>query len=169
MAPADNTKDRDTSSERDADLKDIIPSALNDNTHREVRALYAESTETLRFIKNHQWRTVGATLLTFLGLIFIADLVDARLALTQKFMGITIILTTAVTFTLIIYQFWMHNAQRKIDAMAEHMSSLFRDIRAIKSPREGNLHRYTLLVFMILTVTLGAVVVHLAMQRIAIG
>lgn len=156
-------------SEDSREPADIVPSALDENTHAEVRWLYAESTETLRFVKNHQWRTVGATLLTFLGLIFIAHTVRADLALTQKLMGITIILTTAAIFTLIIYQFWMHNEQRKIDAMAEHMSSLFRDIRAIKSPREGNLHRYTLLMFIILTVLLGAVVVHLAMQRIALG
>jgi len=160
--------DKNTSSEDDMELADIVPSALDDKTHSEMRSLYRESTETLRFVKNHQWRTVGATLVTFVGLVFIASMVDANLALTQKFMGITIVLTTAVIFTLIIYQFWMHNEQRKIDAMAEHMSSLFRDIRAIKSPREGNVHRYTLLTFMILTVALGAVVVHLALNRIAI-
>jgi len=152
----------------DMEPADIVPSALDDKTHTEMQSLYRESTETLRFVKNHQWRTVGATLITFVGLVFIASTVGANLALTQKLMGITIVLTTAVIFTLIIYQFWMHNEQRKIEAINEHMSSLFREVRAIKSPREGNLHRYTLLIFMILTVTLGAVVVHLALNRIAI-
>jgi hypothetical protein len=165
MAPAD----KKISDDDNADSGDIVPSALNDSTHAEVRMLYRESTETLRFIKNHQWRTVGATLLTFLGLISIAVFVKADLALTQKFMGITILMTASVIFTLIIYQFWMHNEQRKIDTMGEHMSSLFQEVRAIKSQREGNLHRYTLLIFMILTITLGAVVVHLAMQRIVYG
>lgn len=165
MAPADQK----TSENDDVDLGDIVPSALDDKTHTEVGMLYAESTETLRFIKNHQWRTVGATLLTFLGLIFVAGFVNASLALTQKFMGITIVMTASVIFTLIIYQFWMHNEQRKINALSEHMSSLFRDVRGIKSTREGNLHRYTLLVFMILTVVLGASVVHLALQKISYG
>lgn len=169
MALADKKSENKNTSDNDVDMADIVPSALNDSTHAEIRCLYVESTETLRFVKNHQWRTVGATLLTFLALVFIANIVQANVALTQKFMAITIVLTTAVIFTLIIYQFWMHNEQRKIDAMGEHMSSLFRDIRAIKSPREGNLHRYTLLMFMILTVLLGAVVVHLALQRIALG
>lgn len=165
MAPADKTAPPDD----DMSLPDIVPSALDDNTHAEVRALYAESTETLRFVKTHQWKTVGATLLTFLGLIFIAGFVDADKALTQKFMAITILMTTSVIFTLIIYQFWMHNETRKIDAMGKHMSSLFREIRGIKSRREGNLHRYTLLVFMIVSVVFGAVVVHLALSKIAIG
>jgi hypothetical protein len=78
-------------------------------------------------------------------------------------------MTTSVIFTLIIYQFWMHNEARKIDAMGEHMSSVFREIRAIKSRREGNLHRYTLLIFMIIAIVFGAVVVHLALTRIAGG
>ena len=49
------------------------------------------------------------------------------------------------------------------------MSSVFREIRAIKSQREGNLHRYTLLTFMIVTIVLGAVVVHMALSRVAGG
>lgn len=165
MAPAD----KKPPSEDRAVLADVVPSALDDNTHAEVRALYVESTETLRFVKTHQWRTVGATLLVFLALIFIAGFVDADKALTQKFMAITILMTTSVIFTLIVYQFWMHNEARKIDAMGEHMSSVFREIRAIKSQREGNLHRYTLLVFMIITVILGAVVVNMALGRIVGG
>lgn len=148
---------------------DIVPSALDGHTHAEMRSLYDESTETLRFIKNHQWKTVGATLLCFLGLIFIAGFVHAGAAMTQKLMGITIIMTVAVIFTLIIYQFWMHNEQRKLEMMNEHMSSLFRDVRALKSQLEGNLHRYTLLSFMILTIILGAVVVNLALDKIALG
>ena len=108
MAPAD----KKMPSEDDVVLTDVIPSALDDNTHAEVRALYVESTETLRFVKTHQWRTVGATLLVFLALIFIAGFVDADKSLTQKFMGITILMTTSVIFTLIVYQFWMHNEAR---------------------------------------------------------
>lgn len=165
MAPAD----KKPPSEDDVVFADVVPSALDDNTHAEVRALYVESTETMRFVKTHQWRTVGATLMVFLALIFIAGFVDADEALTQKLMGITILMTTSVIFTLIIYQFWMHNEARKLDAMGEHMSSVFREIRAIKSRREGNLHRYTLLVFMIVSVTVGAVVVHLALTKITGG
>ena len=156
----------DTTNDQPAD---IVPSALDDHTHAEIRTLYEESTETLRFIKNHQWKTVGATMLCFLGLIFVAGFVDANQAITQKFMGITIVLTVAVIFTLIIYQFWMHNEQRKIEMMNGHMSSLFREVRAVKSQLEGNLHRYTLLAFMILTIILGAVVVNLALNKIALG
>jgi hypothetical protein len=49
------------------------------------------------------------------------------------------------------------------------MSSLFQEIRAIKSKREGNLHRYTLLIFMITCVVFGAIVVHLSLAQVAGG
>lgn len=143
------------------------PSPLDDKTHTEIGLLYRESTETLRFIKNHQWKTVGSTLLTYLGLIFIAVIVEADVHFTNKLMAITILLATSVIFTLSIYQFWMHNEVTKINRMEVHMSELFRNIRAIKSVIEGNIHRYTLLTFMFMVVILGAVVVNLALQRIA--
>jgi hypothetical protein len=152
--------------EMEADLT-VVASHLDDKTHAELRMLYAESTETLRFVKNHQWKTVGATLLTYLGLIFVAGWTHAGPAMINKLMAITILLATAVIFTLVIYQFWAHNEASKIDSMNAYMSDLFRRVRAVKSRREGNIHRYTLLAFMAVVVTLGAAVVHFALERIA--
>lgn len=157
------------SKEEDADVPaknfDIVPSALDDKTHDEMQILYRESTETMRFIKSHQWKTVGATLLTFLGLIVVARVSGPTEALNSKLMAIVIILTTAVIFTLIIYQFWTHNELTKLDRMQPFMSNLFADIRALKSKKEGNFHRYTLLFFMVVVVVLGATVAHLALDR----
>ena len=145
------------------------PSALDDKSHAEVRMLYEESTETMRFVKNLQWKTVGSTLLTYLGLIFIAGFVKADVGMANKLMAIALLLATAVIFTLVIYQFWMHNEISKIDRMETHLSGLFKQVRAIKSTREGNLHRYTLLVFMAVVVALGALVVHLSLRHLTVG
>ena len=164
----DKTEDRKPDDILDEEIP-VAASELDGKTHGELCMLYAESTETLRFVKNHQWKTVGATLLTYLGLVFVAGWVEAGPAMTNKLMAITILLATSVIFTLVIYQFWMHNEMAKIDRMNPHMSNLFRRIRAVKSTREGNVHRYTLLFFMAIVVALGAVVVHLALERIAAG
>ncbi|MEK9724198.1 MAG: hypothetical protein VW405_12065 [Rhodospirillaceae bacterium] len=99
----------------------------------------------------------------------IAGFDGADAVLVNKLMAVTILLTCAVIVTLGIYQFWMHNEKLKIDNIQPHLSSLFRDIRALKSNLKGDIHRYTLLVFMFVVVVLGAVVVHLALQRIAAG
>jgi hypothetical protein len=162
----DKTKKTD-SDDIEEEVFEVVPSELDENTHAELRMLYAESTETLRFVKNLQWRTVGSTLIADGGLIFVAGWVKAGPALTNKLMAITILLTTAVMFTLMIYQFWTHNEMAKINSMKAHMSNLFAKTRAMKSRREGNIHRYTLLVFMCTTVALGAVVVNMALNRIA--
>jgi len=75
---------------------ELEPSSLDEMTHAEAHMLYAESTETLRFIKGHQWKTVGATLMTYLGLIFIAGFVDGAHALANKFMVISVFLGAVV-------------------------------------------------------------------------
>lgn len=161
---AKNAKSDDAEDPRDVS---VTPSTLDANTHAELQLLYAESTETLRFVKNHQWKTVGATLMVFVALIFIAGFVGANMQLTRQFMGITITVCCAAIFMLVLYQFWTHNEQTKINNMQPHMSSLFADIRGLKSRREGNLHRYLLLMFMMTAVILGALVVHLSLGRIA--
>ena len=149
-------------------LPEIVPPAADGTVHAEVRMLYAESTDTLRFVKNHQWKTVGATLLTFAGIIAVAVAVDANRALSGKLLAITYLMAAAVILTLLMYQFWMHNELAKIDHMGHYFSSAFQDIRRIKSRRESNLHRYTLLMFQCVVVVLGAIVVHLALNRVVI-
>ena len=112
-------KDVDQSEEVEFELH---ASTLDEQTHNELNMLYAESTETLRFVKSHQWRTVGSTLLTYGGLILIAVVVKADAALINKLEAITILLATSVVFTLIIYQFWTHNDNRTtgiIDALSK--------------------------------------------------
>ncbi|MBT3559152.1 MAG: hypothetical protein HN644_05530 [Rhodospirillales bacterium] len=151
----------------DRDGGEVTPSELDELSHAELQMLYRESTETLRFVKNMQWRVVGSTLLTLGGMVVIASMVDADKSLTNTFMGISILLCVGVVFTLIIYQFWQHNEIMKIDAMNSHFSSLFAKVRAKKSRMEGNIHRYLLLFFMIVTVILGVTVAHLALSRIA--
>lgn len=161
---AKNTKSTDIDDLRDVS---VTSSGLDRQTHAEIQMLYRESTETLRFVKNHQWKTVGATLIVFFALIFVAGFIDAGVELTRQFMGITITICCAAIFMLVLYQFWTHNEQTKINSMQPHMSSLFADIRALKSKREGNIHRYVLLLFMIVVVILGALVVHLSLAKIA--
>jgi len=158
---------KDNDLDDDADDETVIPSDLDELSHAELRMLYHESTETLRFVKSLQWKTVGSTLVTFAGLIFIAGFVNANKALTDKFMGISILMTLAVIFTLVLYQFWQANEHAKIESMNKKFSSLYRSVRAHKSTREGNIHRYTLLVFMVMSVILGVIVTHLALTRIA--
>ncbi len=161
-----SNKEEDVENE-DANDDTVTPSELDELTHAELRMLYLESTETLRFVKSLQWKTVGSTLITFAGLIFIAGFVNANKALTDKFMAITILMTAGVIFTMTLYQFWQANEITKIDSMNKRFSNVYRSVRAHKSTREGNIHRYTILAFMVTVIVLGAVVVHWSLSRIA--
>ena len=143
-----------------------VPDAIGELEHREAELLYRESTETLRFVKNHQWKTVGATLIAYGGIIAVAVATQANGELAAKLMGISIVLACAVVFTLILYQFWTYNEISKIELIEQRMSPLFRTVRARKSKREGDWHRYLLLIFMMGLVGLGGLVVHLALDRV---
>jgi hypothetical protein len=45
-----------------------------------------------------------------------------------------------------------------MDVTARHFSSLFRETRGLKARLEANLHRYTLLLFMITVIVGGGVI-----------
>ena len=155
--------------DRDDDREDetIEPTTLDESSHAELRMLYWESTETLRFAKNLQWRTVGATLLVFGGLIAVAAITDANAHLTNKLMALALLMTVGSLFTLVVHQLWQFNETGKIESMNDRFSSLFKTVRAKRSKLEGNIFRYVLLLFMMIVVILGVVVTNLALTRIA--
>jgi len=142
------------------------PSSLDDNTHAEMITLYKESTETIRFAKHMQWWTVGSTLLAYGAMVGIAKLVGADKGYADLLTWVIILTTLSVIFTLTVYQFWQHTENQKITEINHHMSSLFGRVRYLKSSNEANIHRYLLLVFMVVTVVLGAVVSQFALVRI---
>jgi uncharacterized membrane protein len=68
----------------------------------------------------------------------------------------TIILAGGVIFVLTLYQSWQYNEISRIVELEKHFSSLYRKIRDVKSRREGNVHRYTLLMLMVAVEVAGA-------------
>ncbi len=68
----------------------------------------------------------------------------------------TIVLAGGVIFVLILYQMWQYNEISRIVEIERQFSTLYRRIRDIKSRREGDVHRYTLLFFMIFVECAGA-------------
>ena len=78
---------------------------------------------------------------------------------------ISIFLTCGVIFVLVMYQFWQFNEISRVREIERHFSSVYRDISSLKSPKEGNIHRYTILTFMIASVIMGAVVANIGMSQ----
>ncbi len=137
------------------------------SAHAELLALYDESTATIRFAKNHQWKTVGSTLLTDGALIAIAKLIAADAGLARLLVALVILLTTGAIYALVLYQVWQYNEFQKIAVIEPAMSEAFRTVRRVKSRIEADIQRYTLLAFMIAVVLSGAAVAYLGIMRIA--
>jgi len=148
------------------DEREGSPTSLDELTHAELRLLYEEASRNILFAKGQQWKTVGGTLIVFAVVMALVKFVSHAPSFTKVLTGAVITLTTASIAVLTIYQFWQYNELKRLRAIGRKFSSLFREIRGIKSPGEANFHRYLLLVFMCMVVIIGAAIVYMAMKRI---
>ena len=140
----------------DADERpDNVPSELDDLTHAEMRMLYAESVEVVRFAKTQQWKSVGAILVVFIALMGLSQLSEQKPVLTNLIIAVSFVCSGGVIYSLALYQAWQNTERKKLREIGLHLSSYAKAIRAIKSSREANVHRYTLLIFMIVSVLMG--------------
>ena len=126
------------------------PSSLDALTHQELRMLHQEASTAMLFAKNIQWRSVGAALVVFGAIIAIAVFTSATRPFSDILVVITVLLACGVVFVLVMYQFWQINEMNRIDQIERCFSTLYLKISRLKSRREGNVHRYTLLLFMII-------------------
>lgn len=148
---------RDASKEGDDEL---VQSELSPATSSELRQLYDESVRAIFFAKNQQWNTLGATLLVYLVLIVIARMMPPEAGVAYYLALLVFVITPAAIYILLIYQLWQQTEKQKQDAIAQRFSALFRQVRAIKSTREADFHRYTLFLFMVAMLLIGGGVAH---------
>ena len=134
---------------------EVESSALDQETHAEMLHLYDESAATIRFAKSQQWASLAATLVIFAALVVLGSHNPERRELVKFIVISSFVITAGSLYTLALYQAWQNTERDKLRTIAAHLSSLTREIRSLKSTREANVHRYTLLGFMFLAVLLG--------------
>lgn len=132
-----------------------VPSELDDLTHAEMRMLYAESADAIRFAKAQQWKSLGSLLVVFIGLMAMARFAGDNALLKNLAIAISFLCSGGVIYSLALYQTWQNTERHKLREIAAQLSSYAQAIRAIKSSREANVHRYTLLAFMVIAVLMG--------------
>ena len=155
---SEETGAKRTDADEETAEPELVVSELDETTHAELRVLYKESSGAVLFAKAQQWWTVGSTLTFYVVLMLIAKFVSTDPMLLRGLGAIILLGTPAAIVMLIFYQSWQHTEQTKLNAVGSRFSSLFRQIRGIKSKFEGNLHRYMILLFMVTVIGLGAVV-----------
>lgn len=138
-----------------AEVAANVPSELDERTHAEMLMLYHECATSVRFAKSQQWHTTAGTLLIFVVLGLLATYGPRYGFLTKLVPVLSILLTCGTIYSLAIYQFWQHTERVKLSTISARFSSALRDVRAVTSPREANIHRYILLFFMIVTILVG--------------
>lgn len=137
------------------ELPNFEASSLDDLTHAEMRTLYRESADTIRFAKSQQWKSLGAALLIFGSLMVVAAFNAENLNLVRALIAISVLLSIGAIYALVIYQIWQNTERLKLRTISETLSSLSRDVRALKPQLEANIFRYMLLAFMIITIAIG--------------
>ena len=149
-----------------SDLDEPVPDPIDDEIRAELSLIYTKANDALLFVKAQQWWTVGSTLAVFAAFLVIAKFINAGASIISKLTAMVILMTCASIFMLVIYQFWQHNEISRIQAVTRHFSPVFQKIQGLKSPKEGNFHRYTLLVFMVILVILGAVITVMGLNQL---
>lgn len=132
------------------------PSDLDEMTHKELRMMHEEATDAILFSKGVQWRVVGFSSLVFGGIVFATSASLVTRSSSNLLILLAITLACGAIFTLMMYQFWQFNEIKRIMAIEKLFSSQYVSIRNINSRREGNIDRYTLLIFMTAVVIAGA-------------
>ncbi len=131
------------------------PSSLDEMTHGEMLRIYDDSVRSILFAKQLQWRTVGSALLLYLVMIGLVKFVSSAAGFVALLKIGVILVATGAILIIVIYQFWQATEGKKIAGVTKSMSSFFRDVRAVKSNLEANVHRYMLLAIMLILILFG--------------
>ena len=138
--------------ESDQEEPECIESPLDDKTHAEMLALFEESSRTILFAKNRQWRTLGAACFTHIIIVAAAYLFTLEPYYLQTLVILSFLVSSMAICILIIYQIWQHTEKLKLQKISVFLSNYFTLIRQIKQRRDANIHRYVLLVVMVVSI-----------------
>jgi hypothetical protein len=140
----------------DEETQENEPSNLDEMTHTELRMMHEEATNAILFSKSVQWRVVGVSLLIFGGIVIVTSASIVTRSSSSLLTLLAISLSCGAIFLLMMYQFWQYNEIKRIIAIEKLFSSQYNKIRNLNSRREGNIDRYTLLIFMTMVIIAGA-------------
>lgn len=142
--------------------ENLEPSSLDEYTHAEMLALYRESTSTILFAKTRQWRTLGAACLAQVAIVTVGHLVDLQPAVHRTLIILSFLVSAMSISILMIYQIWQHTEMLKLRKITSFLSDHFEVVRHIKSRVEANVHRYILLVVMVISILVANIIAYIA-------
>ena len=143
----------------------ISASELDERTHAELLMLYRDSTVSVRFARERQWKLVGAALLLFAAVVAIPEMVDISTLAARALVLASFLISASGIYVLIVYQVWQNAELRRMQTIGGRFSNVFAELGGRKAAREGKLHGYIILFFMIAAIMLGNALAVLLLSR----
>ncbi len=143
----------------------IGASELDELTHAELLMLYQDSTVSVRFARERQWKLVGAALLLFTAIVAIPELVDISTLGAKGLVLAGFLIGASTIYVLIVYQVWQNAELRRMQTIGSRFSNIFAQLGGHNAAREGKLHGYIILFFMIAGIALGNALAVLLLSR----
>ncbi|MFQ6017151.1 MAG: hypothetical protein ACE5KF_03055 [Kiloniellaceae bacterium] len=144
---------------------EVTPSSLDEATHAELRVLYGDCSNAIRFAKDRQWKLVGATLLVFTAIMALTEFLSMDPLMARGLVVVSFLVGGAAICVLIIYQIWQHTELGRLRSIGALFSDIFTKIRGPAPEREAKIHGYLVLFMMIVGVLLGNAVTVLFLSR----
>jgi hypothetical protein len=143
----------------------ITASELDEKTHAELQVLYQDSGKSVRFARDRQWKLVSGTLFLFAATVAVPELVDISTFATKGLVLASFLIDAGALYLLIVYQVWQNTELRRMREIGARFSSIFTELGGAEAAREGRLHGYIVLFFMIALIALGNALAVLLMAR----
>lgn len=149
LAPKANTAAPDDEA---AEKEQLAASELDDLTHAEYCLLYDEAARNVLFAKTRQWRVLEY--FTLLGLGLVATGILAPFAKdVARFVSAFLVFVGIVSLILVVMlQIWQGREHAKMAYLTGDFSNFARTARRLKPSTSGDIHRYFMLLVMLLYV-----------------
>ena len=137
----------------------IVPSELDENTHAELRMLYQDSSNSLRFARERQWKLVGGVLLLFAIIIALPEIFSLTSFAGRGLVLASILVSAAAIYILIIYQVSQNADLARQRTISEQFSNIFAELGGERVKREAKSHGLIIQLLMILAIVVSNAVV----------
>ncbi len=143
----------------------FTPSKLDESAHAELRILYQDSGNSVRFARERQWKLVAGALLSFAATVAVPELVEVSSFAAKGLVLASFLIGAGAIYLLIVYQVWQNTELRRMQAIGTRFSNVFTELGGADAAREGRLHGYIVLFFMVALIVLGNALAVLLMSR----
>ena len=148
--------------DQDAESEQLVASELDDITHAEYRLLYDAAARNVLFAKDQQWRVLQYFTLIALALVAIGIAAPFAHDVARFVAGFLVFVGIGSVIVILMLQSWQGNEHSKMAYLAADFSNFARNALQRKPKLSGDIHRYVMLLVMLLyVVVLDVVIVRL--------